>query len=620
MRTRSPGTGAISSGRPAIAEVAGRSFPVFGTYGAVLVTSPGALAAACNLLAAETAAIDAACSRFRADSEISLVNRAGGRVVEVSDLFAKALRTALTAAAVTDGDVDPTCGGSLVSIGYDRDFAQLRADTAALRTAARSAPGWHLVELDARRRTIRVPAGTLLDLGATAKALAADRAAARIAAAVGCGVLVNLGGDIAVAGQPPTGGWRIEVTDELPADQADAGLNGGPDGTAGRAAPAGDPGRAPGPGQRAPGQKVSIDAGGLATSCTATRSWRRGEALLHHIVVPGTGRPADGCWRTVSVAAASCVDANTASTAAIIRGQERATGWLDQLGLPARLVRLDGTVVRTGGWPADGRPEGVPGWEVPGRAPGRDAEGTPVRGAERPGPHLGPDSRAATWTAARTGPRSADDPRPRSELQRARALVCDAGHRPGHAAAADGQRGAGDPHRGAGHRPGVAALPHHRAAPEPVPAGAGVPRLARRHDRGGFLHFRSASPTPFVPFMSSYKTFWLGLGAVAADLLIALAVTSLLRQRIGHRAWRAVHWCGYLCWPVALVHSAGIGTDAARSWVFYLTIGCVAVAAGALAVRVVSHWPERRLLRLGVVMAAAGCVLSVWSMAARHGL
>lgn len=345
MQTCSPGTGAISSGRPAIAEVAGRSFPVFGTYGAVLVTSPGALAAACNLLATETAAIDAACSRFRADSEVSLVNRAGGQVVEVSDLFAKALRTALTAAAVTDGDVDPTCGGSLVSIGYDRDFAQVRANTAALGTAAEAAPGWRLVELDVRQRTVRVPAGTLLDLGATAKALAADRAAARIAAAVGCGVLVNLGGDIAVAGQPPAGGWRIEVTDELAADQADGG-----------------------PGKRAPGQKVSIDAGGLATSCTATRSWRRGEALLHHIVVPGTGRPADGCWRTASVAAASCVDANTASTAAIIRGPD-AVGWLDQLGLPARLVRLDGTVVRTGGWPADCLPAGVPGWEAPDRAP-----------------------------------------------------------------------------------------------------------------------------------------------------------------------------------------------------------------------------------------------------------
>jgi len=123
-----------------------------------------------------------------------------------------------------------------------------------------------------------------------------------------------------------------------------------------------------------------------------------------------------------------------------------------------------------------------------------------------------------------------------------------------------------------------------------------------------------------VPFMSAYKTFWLGLGAVAADLLIALTVTSLLRQRLGHRAWRAVHWCGYLCWPVALLHGAGIGTDSAKSWAFYLTIGCVAAAAGALAVRVVSHWPERRLLRFGVVMAAAACVLSVWSMAARHKL
>jgi methionine sulfoxide reductase heme-binding subunit len=124
----------------------------------------------------------------------------------------------------------------------------------------------------------------------------------------------------------------------------------------------------------------------------------------------------------------------------------------------------------------------------------------------------------------------------------------------------------------------------------------------------------------FAPFMSSYKTFWLGLGAVAADLIVALAVTSLLRQRIGHRAWRAVHWCGYLCWPLALVHGAGIGTDAARSWDFYLTIGCVAAAAGALAVRVITHWPDGRLLRLGVVVAIAGCVLSAWSMAARHGL
>jgi sulfoxide reductase heme-binding subunit YedZ len=122
----------------------------------------------------------------------------------------------------------------------------------------------------------------------------------------------------------------------------------------------------------------------------------------------------------------------------------------------------------------------------------------------------------------------------------------------------------------------------------------------------------------FVPFLSSYKTFWLGLGTVAWDLIVALVITSLLRQRLGHRAWRAVHWCGYLCWPVALVHAAGIGTDAPRSWVFYLTVGCVTAVASAVAVRVMSCWPDRKLLRVAVVMAAAACVVSVWTMTARH--
>ncbi len=269
-RAAAAGAAAIAAAHPATAEVAGRSFGVFGTFGSLIVTRPGALDAAHRLLSAELAAIDAACSRFRPDSELSGINRIGGRVVQVSELLAGALQTALTAAALTDGDVDPTCGGSLVRLGYDRDFAQVRADTSALTRAALPAPGWRQVELDLERRTVRVPAGALLDLGATAKALAADRAAARIAAAAGCGVLVNLGGDIAVAGPAPAGGWRIEVRDEIPADHA-----GGP------ARPAG----------RAPGQVISIDSGGLATSCPASRGWRRGEARLHHIIVPGTGRP-----------------------------------------------------------------------------------------------------------------------------------------------------------------------------------------------------------------------------------------------------------------------------------------------------------------------------------------
>jgi sulfoxide reductase heme-binding subunit YedZ len=123
-----------------------------------------------------------------------------------------------------------------------------------------------------------------------------------------------------------------------------------------------------------------------------------------------------------------------------------------------------------------------------------------------------------------------------------------------------------------------------------------------------------------LPFTGTYKPFWLGLGAVAGDLLIALTVTSLLRQRLGYRAWRAVHWCSYLCWPVAVAHGAGIGTDRMTPWVTYLTFGCVAAVFGAVAIRIVLRWPERRLLRIGVVMAAAASVLSIWTVAAGTGL
>jgi hypothetical protein len=79
----------------------------------------------------------------------------------------------------------------------------------------------------------------------------------------------------------------------------------------------------------------------------------------------------------------------------------------------------------------------------------------------------------------------------------------------------------------------------------------------------------------FVPFMSPYKPLWLSLGAVALDLLLALAATSLLRGRLGYRAWRRVHWLGYACWPVAVAHGLGIGTDRTATWVIGLTLGCV---------------------------------------------
>ena len=195
----------------------------------------------------------------------------------------------------------------------------MRDSGAPLRAA--SVPGWQAVVVDARERTVRVPAGVSLDLGASAKALAADRAAAAAVRATGAGVLVNLGGDIAVAGPSPDEGWAVRACE----DHRD--------------------------GPEAPGQTVAIRSGGLATSSTTSRRWRRGSQAAHHIVDPATGLPAREVWRAASVAAATCVDANAASTAAIVRGA-RAPAWLHAAGLPARLVAVDGSITTAGGWPA----------------------------------------------------------------------------------------------------------------------------------------------------------------------------------------------------------------------------------------------------------------------------
>ena len=294
-----------------------------GTTATIVVVGSGAHhEAARRAVEAELADIDAACSRFRDDSELAAVNAARGRPVHVSSIFLDALEVALRAAELTAGRVDPTVGGALVLAGYDRDFASIE-DRPELRVRAARVPGRRVVELDREAQTVRVPRGVVLDLGATAKALAADRAAQR-ALAAGCtvGVLVNLGGDVATAGEAPRAGWSVRVTDSHLADAGE------------------------------PGQTVTIASGGLSTSSTTVRRWRRLGGDAHHIVDPSTGRPAAEYWRTVSVAAATCVDANVASTAAIVLGAP-AREWLATAGLPARLVTAAGDVQLTAGWPPE---------------------------------------------------------------------------------------------------------------------------------------------------------------------------------------------------------------------------------------------------------------------------
>ncbi|MFC7258228.1 FAD:protein FMN transferase [Streptomyces lutosisoli] len=301
-----------------------------GTSVRLVVTDP-ALLDSCNLLLArQLAEVDATCSRFRPDSELAALDSSEGRPVKVSPLLAEALAVALRAAEATDGAVDPTVGSAMNALGYDRDFQLLQEDGRPVRLTVRPVPGWRQVRLDRATGTVTVPAGVRLDLGATAKAWAADKAAAMLAQAAGCGVLVSLGGDTAVAGEPPAGGWRIRVQDATgPVDET------------------------PAPGSYA---TVGVRSGGLATSGTTARRWRRGTHDLHHIIDPHTGLPAETPWRTVSVAAATCADANAASTAALVKGKN-ATRWLTRLGLPARLVARDGTVLTTPGWP---QPE--PSW------------------------------------------------------------------------------------------------------------------------------------------------------------------------------------------------------------------------------------------------------------------
>jgi thiamine biosynthesis lipoprotein len=301
-------------------DVFSETFSALGTTATLVVTEPAALPRSRRILDEVLADIDRSCSRFRADSDLSRVNDAGGQPVTVSPTLIDAIDVALRAARLTDGDVDPTIGKALRLLGYDRDFATVAATGGPLSYVAERVPGWWTVDVDHTAGTVRVPDGVQLDLGATAKALAADRAAAAIAQDPGGGVLVSLGGDVAVAGPAPSAGWAVLVTDDHAA---------GPD---------------------APGETVAIRTGGMATSSTAVRRWRRGDDAVHHIVNPATSHAADAVWRTVTVVAASCVDANIATTSAMVRG-ETAIDWLSRLTLAARLVRPDGTVVRIGDWP-----------------------------------------------------------------------------------------------------------------------------------------------------------------------------------------------------------------------------------------------------------------------------
>ena len=245
----------------------------------------GASAAELARIEALFARRDATFSRFVAGSELNRVNAAAGSFVSVSPLFAAALETALSMAELTGGLVDPTVGAAIVAAGYDRDFALLCDDPRAALAPALAT--WRSVTL--RGDLVRVPSHVQLDLNGVVKSMAVDAAVALIAG----GGWVSAGGDLAAT---------------APVDVALPG-----------------------------GGAVRLEHGGLATSGSVRRRWRRGGREQHHLIDPATGRPSESPWTQVTVSGRSCLDADVAAKAGFLLGAE-GPGWLTDRFMPARLL------------------------------------------------------------------------------------------------------------------------------------------------------------------------------------------------------------------------------------------------------------------------------------------
>ncbi|MBF5081220.1 FAD:protein FMN transferase [Quadrisphaera sp. INWT6] len=326
-------------------DTAAAEWSVWTTTARLVVTDPAVLPAARALVEERLAAVDAAASRFRPGSEVVRAAAASlaGAPVRVSALLADLVEVALDAAERTSGAVDPTLGHHLEALGYDDDLDVVRARTAA--PAAGPAAPFRLVRATAGTdpaalprpsaawrgvvvlpgadpdgsALLWLPAGVLLDLGATAKARAADLCAHAVVERFGGGALVSIGGDVATAGREPSGGWQVRVQD----------------------------------GDGEPASLLAVGGvRGVATSSTLHRRWATPAGPAHHVLDPATGLPAEPVWRTASVVAPSCAEANALSTAALVLGAA-APAWLAEQHATARLVGDDGDVVLVGPWPAE---------------------------------------------------------------------------------------------------------------------------------------------------------------------------------------------------------------------------------------------------------------------------
>ena len=294
------------------------TFRVWGLSGSLATERPEQMGYAEECLWQRLSEFDAACNRFRADSELSLLNERAGETVSISRTLERALICALDARDATEGLCDPSVLPALLALGYDVDFDELLTRPEVSIDAPVPAAGANALVIDVAEHTATLTPGCQLDLGATAKALVADVVADDIAPSGG--VVVEVGGDVAVRGRGPQGLWAIGLSDSLYLT-----------------------GREP---------RVGIQHGGIATSSTTARTWVASGRVVNHVIDPRTGRCADGPYATATVSGSSCVIANAFATAALLWGED-AGYHVAQAGLSARLIRRDGTVEYVGGWPVD---------------------------------------------------------------------------------------------------------------------------------------------------------------------------------------------------------------------------------------------------------------------------
>ena len=283
------------------------TFPAMGTAVTVLIGADepiGAVAEVRDLFAGWEAEL----SRFRSDSDLSRLNARAGQAVRVSPLLFAVTETARAAASATNGAFDPLLGRQIAALGYGPAPAPFQITAQRPLTAP-----WRRLACDAKRQTVTVPYGCSLDLGGIAKGMAVDAAAALLrASGVHIG-LVNAGGDMRTVCDG-TADWQIGFDD-------------------------------------APGERIGLEGGAVATSSRTRRTWLSDGRQVHHLLDPATGQPAASGLTAVSVAAATCAQAEVAAKAAFVMGPGDGSAFIAGLGLSGLLVHGSGAVTRCGAWP-----------------------------------------------------------------------------------------------------------------------------------------------------------------------------------------------------------------------------------------------------------------------------